>query len=677
MSVLALWPGLLAADEPRTFYGKTVAEWTAIVQNCKSTVTERQQAIHALAAFGPEARTAVPILIEALKQDATSEVAIATLTWIGAAAEHTVPLLIEQFNRQGCLHLTGAGAFGYSNTVRDALVRIGEHAVPALIGVLKGPNREMRVCAADALGRFGPAARTAIPALVDAIEHPEANDVAEILTRHSVLALGRIGPEAKAAVPALMRLLEKDGRDESDVVGALSRIGAPPVRSLLDRFLHSGDSLVAQELASLGPKAALASPALRKALADRRPNVRFSAASALAFIDPAVAELIPVLIDALDHLDDEESYFWNVPAALAHLGPRARAALPKLAGLVTKGSPHTDAYYALAEIDIEGERSVPALISALGSHEIDVIDVAANSLALLGPRAKAAVPALARLLTGDHPRDEGIADCDPNTSAAKALRRIGPEARSAVPKLIEALKFRRTLGENGFDDGFLRTDYSTATAAAETLGALEEAAGAAVPALLSAVQNREKDDAGWSVREAAILALGQIGQHAIPAVPLLRKLLKDNESAGRYAPAILVALNRLAPDEKSLAEDWLKKHFVPAKFGEMYLTWSDLAMVLGAMGRTSFETDWQIRRYIDALDSQFAEVSELRGRDVPMFMEEWFEKLGRCGPAARAAIPRLNKYLSHPSPFVRLWASEALQKIAPPIEQSRNTEPDH
>jgi HEAT repeat protein len=317
---------------------------------------------------------------------------------------------------------------------------------------------------------------------------------------------------------------------------------------------------------------------------------------------------------------------------------------------------------------------VPAFISALSSRESDVVDTAANSLGLLGGRAKAAVPALARVLTRDYEQDEGITDYNPRVSAAKALRRIGPQAPAAVPFLAGALKFRRQFRELGFGEGELRTDFATATAAAETLGSFREAASAAVPALVEAVQSSEKDDTYWPVREAAILALGQIGKEANTAVPVLRKLLKDNQPSGHFTPAILVALYQLVPDGKSLAENWLDHH---ADFGrDMYLTRSGRALLLGTMGRTSTETDWLTQRYMDRLDEQFAH-AEPPDDDVPMFMDEWFESLGRCGASARVALPRLSKYLNHRSPFVRLWATEAISKIRSPALEVGNALPGH
>jgi HEAT repeat protein len=614
MSVLALWPGLVAADEPRTFHGKTAEGWSDVVQNSASTVAERQQAIDALAALGPGA----------------------------------------------------------------------EAAVPALIGILNGPDPEMQGKAADALGQIGPPARAAVPALIRAIENPDAIDASNGLLHSSVRTLGLIGPEARAAVPALNRLLFNE-IELSAVVDALDEIGAPPVRQLLQILLRIGSSDVAELLCKLGPKARAAVPELRKALGDRQSPYRYSVAAALASIEPSAVEPTPVLIDALSHLDDENVDVSVVLAALGRLGPRARDALPKLAEIVSEGCSDSDFFSALVQIDPDGKQCVPVLISALGSRvSDDDVVTAAEHLGLLGPRAKAAVPALARVVAHVFEQDDGTVDFRPPESAAKALQRIGPRARCAIPILAHALNrppCRKRASEDYGPEHFL-------AAAAETLGSFREAARPAVPALVQLAEIQGTDEAAIIAREAAILALGQIRTDASAAVPVLRKLLEKNEASGRLTPAILVSLLQLDPPHgRALAENWLARNAGNDERGRERFKaryHDECAMVLGALGRTSAKSEWLARHYLEGIKTQLATpdlgnsnaVAAIDG-SVSLDLEGWFECLGRCGPSARVAIPELTRYLSHPSPFVRLWASEALQKIGAPTEQPRNTEPSH
>ncbi len=448
-----------------------------------------------------------------------------------------------------------------------------------------------------------------------------------------------------------------------DVVIALDRIAHSPVLKLLDHFLRDGDSHDAEQLAWLGPKAREAVPALRTALADRRPQVRFSAATALARIEPSVTESLPVLIEALDHLHDETLEVMEVPEALARLGPRARAALPTLIGLAKKGPDDTGLLETMMQIDPEGTGCVPVLIEALKSEDEGVVDDAARCLGLLGPRAKGAVPALAEVLTR-HLEDHG-GDLDAKVGAARSLGRIGPDAKPAIPALIGALRHRRVVHQEagGVEKGG-RCDCAIAKAAAEALGSLGPEARAAIPALIEVVRIADADDVDWSytyLRQAAILALGQIGPDARAAIPVLRDLMADDPTKTWCQPEAVIALYRLAPDGKETAERWLAKPMSYVSYRIMNLGLEGRAMVLGAMGRASFETDWLTRRYLGRIDEMLA--LDPREDYEHEFLQESIEDLGSFGTAARLAIPRLNAFRKHPNPWVRIWAAEALDRI--------------
>ena len=44
-------------------------------------------------------------------------------------------------------------------------------------------------------------------------------------------------------------------------------------------------------------------------------------------------------------------------------------------------------------------------------------------------------------------------------------------------------------------------------------------------------------------------------------------------------------------------------------------------------------------------------------------LDGWFEDIGHLGRGARLASPRLNESRKHPNPWIRLWATEALERI--------------
>jgi HEAT repeat protein len=72
-----------------------------------------------------------------------------------------------------------------------------EKAVPALIGQLGDETLEATGAVVLALKRIGPAAKDAVPKLIELLDEPSAEVAA---------ALGEIGPEASAAIPALIRV---------------------------------------------------------------------------------------------------------------------------------------------------------------------------------------------------------------------------------------------------------------------------------------------------------------------------------------------------------------------------------------------------------------------------------------------------------------------------------------
>ena len=108
------------------------------------------------------------------------------------------------------------GAYGLSRLGAEA-----RSAVPALVDALK-KSRPVRQNAALALGQMGRHARDAVPALCEAL-----GDSDWAVRRQAALALGKIGAEARSAIPALQRL----SRDPDRLVRSAAitgRLVAPP-----------------------------------------------------------------------------------------------------------------------------------------------------------------------------------------------------------------------------------------------------------------------------------------------------------------------------------------------------------------------------------------------------------------------------------------------------------------
>ncbi len=160
---------------------------------------------------------------------------------------------------------------------------------------------------------------------------------------------------------------------------------------------------------------------------------------------------------------------------------------------------------------------VLALIQELKDKDSKVFMGAAGELARIGSAARKAAPALLQRLQDD---DGGV-----RCHAAYALRHvIGPEAEHAIPALTKALNDKNGHVRNG---------------AVLALGKIGEAA---VPALVDALNHE-------NVRRSTIMVLGRLGPKAKAADPALSELLKNekDEQVRKRIESALKAIRKEAP----------------------------------------------------------------------------------------------------------------------------------
>jgi len=131
----------------------------------------------------------------------------------------------------------------------------------------------------------------------------------------------------------------------------------------------------------------------------------------------------------------------------------------------------------------------------------------ARQLGEVGPKAKAALPALTRALKNE----SGYL----RIQAAYAMHKIDPANKKSVPVLIEATNDKNP---------YLRVR------AAQALSKIEPAGKFALSVLISELKNQDRD-----LRIYAAFALGELGPKAIAAIPALTELLKDKSPFVRKA----------------------------------------------------------------------------------------------------------------------------------------------
>jgi HEAT repeat protein len=106
-------------------------------------------------------------------------------------------------------------------------------------------------------------------------------------------------------------------------------------------------------------------------------------------------------------------------------------------------------------------------------------------------------------------------------AAARSLAIVGPEARAAIPALDHALH-----------DPELRVRLEAATA----LGRIGRES---VPVLMHALEENDPE-----IRHAAAYALGEVGPDAEPAIPLLTRALQDQDQQVRSSAAYSLSVIR-------------------------------------------------------------------------------------------------------------------------------------
>jgi HEAT repeat protein len=314
----------------------------------------------------------------------------------------------------------------------------------------------------------------------------------------------------------------------------------------------------------------------------------------LAHLGPRAEAALPALIEALE--DEDPMVRYAVAGVLPCLVDRPRpavvAALLKRMDADPEVSVRLAATRAMADISKVDAAVIPALIDLLDTpwdaRKFYIYGQAKNALAEIGPPT---IPALIRAMTEPKPLSHRAVAC-PN-----ALAEIGPAAKDAVPVLIEAMK-DKTPGT-----------HEIRKSAANALEAIGPDAREALPVLIESL-----NDVEGAVRHRVATAIVAIDPHNEEAIDVLIDAV-DEPKYGWQVPSA-VALARVRPND---------------------LVWLDALLRLAQEPRSSW-----IRVRLAAL-----------------------EAIGRIGPAAKDAVPVLLKTVAHEDERVRYWSAYALGGIGP------------
>ena len=382
------------------------------------------------------------------------------------------------------------------------------------------------------------------------------------------------------------------------------------------------------------------------------PSFACAVAEALARIMPADKRAKPVLLEGLR--DGDPSVRKAAAEALGNVGVDALTTPALVAALTDPNSAvRWAAAEALGRAESEAEVAVPALMRALADPQVR--SIAADSLGEIGPAAQAALPALCDLLK----------DPDRNVrwTAALALVRIRTSAAEpAAPLFVEALKspdprtrwdavwyLQQLPRPERFVSGIVallkHADPGVRTSALEALGNIGEEAKSALPVIKESLRDPSNNVRLAAARALSLIRVEDLATARAAALPLIALLAELGQPEWMREDAEWY-LNRLGPTEQVV---------VPAYVGMLRDKRPGVrAWGLAALGRLGADAVPALQEIIRALQDENALVRVAAASAVWDIKEE----AARCVPVLVAA-------LHDPDDATRIRAAELLRDIGP------------
>ncbi len=190
-------------------------------------------------------------------------------------------------------------------------------------------NPEVRLTAAELLGKLGPVAQAAGEDLIQATLDGDSH-----VRNLAVITIPKVETPAAKALPALIPLLKTDHAPDAARAISVYKGQAKPALPELVKLLEdeSRDALTrwnaARALGKLGPEGIDALPVLIRFTTSPVETIREHSAEAIGDIGPTAVEGIPALLDCLD--DPAIRVRRDAVRSLGYIGIGAKSAVPQL-----------------------------------------------------------------------------------------------------------------------------------------------------------------------------------------------------------------------------------------------------------------------------------------------------------------------------------------------------------
>ena len=469
----------------------------------------RAGAALALAQLGASAKDTAPTLIPILEKEKDPAARVAQITALpktGPDPARAAPLLVAAAtDPDDAIRHAGINALAGARTLHP-------DAVPALAGLLKNSDFALRQRAAHALGRLGPDAASALPALVEAARASTGDDV-------FADSLMQIGP---VALPALLSALtDAKPADNEWIFHTLRGFGAAAVPALTEALQNPKPEVRTSSIKALGAMGLDAMPALHTLFtlaSGEEPKVQAAALRALVALRAEPRHLKPLLEAAMASPSPDVKRAGA--AGVAATGGAADLGVDSLIALLTddEAAGRLSAVQALGEL---GPKSAPAVHALVEHFEDPALQLAiVETLRRLGPAAAPAVPRLLELA--------GKNGGGQRATVLPALAAIGHDAGAALPMI-------RACAKDPAPE--LRASSAPALTAVDPDGA----------EVLSTLLILLRDSSGM-VRRATAPELEKLGPRAEAAIPGLIAML-DQDTERSLALAALKSIKvRNIPD---------------------------------------------------------------------------------------------------------------------------------